>query len=183
MRQETRFPDEDRTRLALRLERPARFALRLRHPAWVKDGFAVSVNGQAQPVEGGPSSYATVEREWRDGDVVEVRLPMSLRFEPTPDDPARGAFLFGPIVLAADLGAEGLDAKARYGPSAPEVRLEELPPAPVLVAASPAEALARVKPAPVLSASARRASASRATSSCGRSSGWRTGATRSTSTC
>ena len=97
----------------------------------------MSVNGQAQPVEGGPSSYATVEREWRDGDVVEARLPMSLRFEPTPDDPARGAFLYGPIVLAADLGAEGLDAKARYGPSAPEVRLEELPPAPVLVAASP----------------------------------------------
>ena len=148
VRQETRFPDEDRTRLALRLEQPARFALRLRHPAWVKDGFAVSVNGQAQPVEGGPSSYATVEREWRDGDVVEVRVPMSLRFEPTPDDPTRGAFLFGPIVLAADLGAEGLDAKARYGPSAPEVRLEELPPAPVLVAASPAEALARVKPGP-----------------------------------
>ena len=47
---------------------------------------------------------------------------MSLRFEPTPDDPARGAFLYGPIVLAADLGAEGLDARARYGPSAPEVR-------------------------------------------------------------
>ncbi len=108
---------------------------------------------------------------------------MSLRFEPTPDDPARGAFLFGPIVLAADLGAEGLDARARYGPSAPEVRLEELPPAPVLVAASPAEALARVKPAPGPLASARTASAGRATSTCGRSSAWRTGATRSTSTC
>ena len=151
LRQETRFPDEDETRLALRLEKPARFALRLRHPAWAKDGFAVSVNGHAEPVESRPSSYATVEREWRDGDVVEIRLPMSLRFEPTPDDPARGAFLFGPIVLAADLGAEGLDARARYGPSAPEVRLEELPPAPVLVAASAADALARVKPAPRVS--------------------------------
>jgi hypothetical protein len=73
---------------------------------------------------------------------------MRLRFEPTSDDPARGAFLYGPIVLAADLGAEGLDARARYGPTAPEMRLEELPPAPVLVAASPEEALARVKPAP-----------------------------------
>ena len=72
---------------------------------------------------------------------------MSLRFEPTADDPSRGAFLYGPIVLAADLGAEGLDAKARYGPSAPEVRLEELPPSPVLVAASPSGALSRVKPA------------------------------------
>jgi DUF1680 family protein len=147
LRQETRFPDQDRTRLVLRLEKPARFALRLRHPAWVKDGLAVSVNGEARPVEGGPSSYATVEREWRDGDVLEARLPMSLRFEPTPDDPLRGAFLYGPIVLAADLGADGLDARARYGPSAPEMRLEDLRPTPVLLAASADEALARVKPA------------------------------------
>jgi hypothetical protein len=148
LRQETRFPDEDRTRLVLRLEKPLRLALRLRHPAWVKNGFAASVNGQAVALDSRPGSYATIEREWRDGDVVELRLPMSLRFEPTPDDPARGAFLFGPIVLAADLGAEGLDARARYGPMAPEVRLEELPPAPALVAAGLAEALARVKPAP-----------------------------------
>jgi DUF1680 family protein len=147
VRQETRFPDEDRTRLVLRLEKPARFALRLRHPAWAKDGLAVSVNGQAEPAGSRPGSYATVEREWRDGDVVEARAPLSLRFEATSDDPGRGAFLFGPIVLAADLGAEGLDAPARYGPTAPEARVEERPPVPTLVAGSPAEALARLKPA------------------------------------
>ncbi len=147
LRQETRFPDEDRTRLVMRLEKPARFALRLRHPAWVRGGFAVSVNAQTLDVDGPPGSFATVEREWRDGDVVEARLPMSLRFEATADDPARGAFLYGPIVLAADLGAQGLDPAARYGPSAPEVRLDGLPPMPVLVAASPADAVAHVEPA------------------------------------
>jgi DUF1680 family protein len=145
--QDTRFPDEDRTRLVLRLQRPARFALRLRHPAWTTGGLAVSVNGEPQRVDSRPGSYATVERDWRDGDVVEARAPMGLRFEPTADDPARGAFLFGPIVLAADLGVEGLGAAARYGPTAPELRAEERPPVPVLVAASPAEALARVRPA------------------------------------
>jgi DUF1680 family protein len=150
VRQETRFPDEAGTRLVLRLQSKTRFALRVRHPAWVKDGFAVKVNGQAQPVASEPGSYATIDRAWRDGDVVEVLLPMALRFEAFADDPSRGAFLFGPIVLAADLGAEGLDARARFGPTAPEVRLEELPPAPVLVGASPAEALAHVKPAPGL---------------------------------
>ncbi|HSD65885.1 MAG TPA: beta-L-arabinofuranosidase domain-containing protein [Vicinamibacteria bacterium] len=150
VRQETRFPDEDRTRLVLRLEKPARFALRLRHPAWATGGLAVSVGGQAQRLDSRPGSYATVEREWRDGDVVEAQAPMSLRFEATPDDPARGAFLFGPIVLAADLGAEGLDPASRYGPTAPEVHAGERPPVPTLVAASPAEALARLKPAGAL---------------------------------
>ena len=146
LRQETRFPDEGRTRLVLRLQGGARFALRVRHPAWAGEGFAATVNGQAVKLDRRPGSYATIEREWRDGDVVELRLPMALRFEAFADDPARGAFLFGPIVLAGDLGAEGLDARARFGPTAPAVRLEELPPPPVLVAGTPAEALARVKP-------------------------------------
>jgi DUF1680 family protein len=146
VRQETRFPDEDATRLVLRLRGRARFPLRVRRPAWAKDGLGLSVNGQAQAVASRPGSYATVERDWRDGDVVLVRLPMSLRFEPTADDPARGAFLFGPIVLAADLGGDRFDEPARYGPTAPELRAEERPPVPVLVAASPAEALVRLKP-------------------------------------
>ena len=144
----------------------------------------MSVNGQAQPVESGPSSYATVEREWRDGDVVEARLPMSLRFEPTPDDPARGAFLFGPIVLAADLGAEGLDAKARYGPTAPEVRARGSAAGAGARGreprGGPGPREARPRAAHLPHGGPRPAAA---TSSCGRSSGWRTGATRSTSTC
>jgi len=146
VRQETRFPDEDRTRLVLRLAAPARFALRVRHPAWATNGLALRVNGQPQAVDSRPRSYATIDREWKDGDVVEARVPTSLRFEATADDPARGAFLVGPIVLAADLGTNGLDAAARYGPSAPELRAEEEPEVPVLVAASPAEAVAGLKP-------------------------------------
>jgi DUF1680 family protein len=147
LRQETRFPDEDRTRLTVSLREPTRFALRLRHPAWATGNLAVSVNGRPQPVTSRPGSYTALEREWRGGDVVEARLPMSLRFEPTADDPGRGALLYGPVVLAADLGERGLDAAARYGPTAPELRVEERPPVPALVAGSPAEALTRLKPA------------------------------------
>jgi DUF1680 family protein len=151
VRQETRFPEEDRTRLALRLGAPARFALRVRHPAWATSGLALRVNGQEQAAASRPGSYATIEREWKDGDVVEARAPMSLRFEPTADDPARGAFFLGPVVLAVDLGADGLEKPSRYGPTAPELRVEERPEVPVLAAASPAEALARLKPAGALS--------------------------------
>ncbi|HSD29947.1 MAG TPA: beta-L-arabinofuranosidase domain-containing protein [Vicinamibacteria bacterium] len=147
VRQETRFPDEDGTRLVLRLRGPARFALRLRQPSWATDGLEVSVNGRAQTADSHPGTYVAIEREWRDGDVIEARARMSLRFEATADDTARGALLFGPIVLAADLGADRLDPPARYGPMAPEVRVDERPPVPVLVAASPAEALLRLRPA------------------------------------
>jgi hypothetical protein len=58
-----------------------------------------------------------------------------------------GAFLCGPIVLAADLGPAALEPATRYGPPAPEVHVDDLPPMPVLVAASTADAVAHVEPA------------------------------------
>jgi hypothetical protein len=54
--------------------------------------------------------------------------------------------LYGPIVLAADLGTAGLDEARRYGPMAPDASLADRPTAPALVAESPSAVLARVKP-------------------------------------
>jgi hypothetical protein len=49
--------------------------------------------------------YLRVERTWRRGDVLSLILPFGLRIEPTADDPKTVALLYGPMVLAADLGA------------------------------------------------------------------------------
>jgi len=147
LRQLTRFPEEPKTRLELRLDAPRRLALRLRRPSWAGDGFAVSVNGRPETAAAAPGEYVSLEREWRDGDVVELALPMRLRAEAMPDDASVVAFLYGPIVLAADLGDAGLDEPKRYGSEAPAVR--DAPPldVPSLVAASPSEAVARLRPA------------------------------------
>jgi hypothetical protein len=72
---------------------------------------------------------------------------MSLRLEAMPDDPRVVALLFGPIVLAGDLGREGMDEARRYGPSAPQMGRVK----PVIVPAFVGEVkdvLAKVKPAP-----------------------------------
>ncbi|MFN8094395.1 MAG: glycoside hydrolase family 127 protein [Vicinamibacteria bacterium] len=143
--QRTAFPDEPGTHLSLALAKPARLALRLRHPAWAKT-LAVRVNGEPLAVTSRPGSFAVVEREWKDGDTVDASFPMALRFEPTADDPSRGAFLYGPIVLAADLGAQGLDDARRYGGMAPDAALADRPQPPVLVSAGAAEAVALLRP-------------------------------------
>ena len=145
LRQETRFPLEDRVRLRLALDRPARFQLSVRHPAWAGLGFEVSVNGQPWPTADALPAYTTIDRGWQDGDVVDVRVPMRLRTEPMPDDASVVAFLQGPIVLAADLGGVPEGAK-RIGPSAPELRADEVPPMPTLIAASTSEALGKLQP-------------------------------------
>jgi DUF1680 family protein len=136
LRQLTRFPEEDKTRLELRLDAPRRLSLRLRRPSWAGDGFAVSVNGRPQTATAAPGAYVSLEREWRSGDVVELALPMRLRAEPMPDDASVVAFLQGPIVLAADLGDAGLDKAKRYGPEGPALREAASQPVPTLVAAS-----------------------------------------------
>ena len=109
LRQETSFPDEARTRLVLALERPERFTLRVRHPSWVAAGdFQVRVNGQAWRDGSTPSSYAAITRDWRDGDRVEIELPMRTTLERLPDHSDYVAILRGPIVLAAKTGTEQL---------------------------------------------------------------------------
>jgi len=143
--QQTRFPDEPVTRLTLRLAKPTRLAIRLRHPSW-STSLALSVNGGPAAVDSSPGSFAELAREWKDGDTVEARLATGLSFQAFADDPSRGAFLYGPVVLAADLGTGGLDDARRYGLQAPEDWRTGAPVVPVLVAPGPAAALSRVKP-------------------------------------
>ena len=105
--QRTSFPKEARTRISIASGGPTRFALRLRHPAWCREATA-SVNGKPHSSSRQPSSYLTIEREWRDGDEVELSVPMHLHTEPLPGVQTIVAALYGPIVLAGRMGTHGL---------------------------------------------------------------------------
>jgi len=126
VRQETGFPDEGKTTLTIRSDRPQRLSVAIRYPTWALAGISLSANGTVQEVNATPGSYVTVDREWRTGDRVEVELPMTVHLEAMPDDPNTVALLDGPIVLAGDLGTTGLENARRYGPSAPQ--LGRIPP-------------------------------------------------------
>jgi uncharacterized protein len=134
LRQETGFPDEPRTRLFMRLEQPATFTLHLRHPGWVATGeFTVRVNGEPLTVDSEPSSYAEVRREWRDGDRVELELPMRTTVERLPDGSHWVALLHGPIVLVAPAGTQDLvglradDTRMGHVAHGPLVPLDQVP--------------------------------------------------------
>lgn len=124
--QQTRFPDEAGTTLTLRMESPQTFALRVRHPAWVAPGsLRILVNGEPVETTSTPSSYATVNRAWQDGDTVEVDLPMRTVLERLPDGSDYAAFRHGPILLAARTGTEDLD-----GLIADDARMAHVAPGP-----------------------------------------------------
>ena len=108
VRQETRFPESDTTILKITAQKPVQFALKVRHPAWAVDGAKVSINGRKQKIESAPGSYFTLDREWRNGDTVKIQLPMRLHTEFLPDSTNEAALLYGPIVLAGELGTNNM---------------------------------------------------------------------------
>jgi hypothetical protein len=141
LRQETRFPEAQSTKIVFENAEPVEIELRIRRPAWVEEGFHVTVNGEsmALPQENG---YTLLKRRWSKGDVVDVSLPMRLWSEPLPDDPNKVALLYGPLVLAGVLG-EG--AAEEPGRQADEEASEQTADAPYFEP-SAADVAAWVKP-------------------------------------
>ncbi|WP_150306831.1 glycoside hydrolase family 127 protein [Planctomonas psychrotolerans] len=112
LRQETRFPFEDISRLTVDVAEPRTFGVSIRVPSWASAPITVLVNGEAVDAAAGagsPAGRIRVERAWHSGDVIEVTTPMAARVEPLPDGSPWGAVCFGPIVLAARTGTDALD--------------------------------------------------------------------------
>jgi uncharacterized protein len=101
LRQETKFPDQAASKLIFTCAKPVTLDLRVRCPWWAENGLEMVVNGQGRGGLQKPGGYATVARTWQNGDVVELRMPFTLRTEGFKDNPRRLAFLNGPIVLGA----------------------------------------------------------------------------------
>ncbi len=102
----TDLPEGDTATLTLDPATPQALTLALRRPAWAGDGFAVKVNGKTVTALPQAGAYVELKRTWQRGDRVELTLPKTLRLEPLADNPRRAAILWGPLVLAGDLGPE-----------------------------------------------------------------------------
>jgi hypothetical protein len=114
LEQQTSFPEEERTALVFHAERPTDITLNIRIPGWATSGGTVKVNGATLPAVASPGSYLTLTGTWKEGDRVEIALPMSLRIETLPGDATQQAAMYGPLVLAGRLGTEGLSTKMFY---------------------------------------------------------------------
>lgn len=128
----TDFPEGESASLTMTLRAARRLTISLRRPSWAGDGFTVRVNGEPiQPSE--PGSYVNITRSWRSGDTIALTLPKTLRLDRLSDNTTRAAVVWGPLVLAGDLGPQ---------PRRDEEREDDIPttttiPSPVLVSGRP----------------------------------------------
>ncbi len=117
LRQQTKYPEATNITLTVTAAGPGAMAVRLRIPGWLRSAPTVKVNGKVLDASAAPGSYLTLRRAWKAGDEIEMELPMHLHAEGMPDDPGIQAFLYGPLVLAGDLGGEGLTEAHIVGPN------------------------------------------------------------------
>ena len=108
LRQETAFPYGEESRITI-TEGKGRFSLLVRYPGWVRPGeFEVKVNGKPVSIISGPSSYVTIDRKWKRGDVVTIHFPMHASLKYLPNVPQYVALMYGPILLGMKTGTEDM---------------------------------------------------------------------------
>lgn len=93
-------PDYRKYIVTIRTGSPVECAVNLRIPDWITRAASIAVNGEAPQQVSDTAHFAEVRRTWNDGDQITVILPIGIKFIPLPDDPATGAFRYGPDVLA-----------------------------------------------------------------------------------
>ena len=131
VRMETKFPADDTIKLTVNTKKSQKLDLKIRVPYWATKGAEVTINGKKQSVKSTPKSYLTLSRQWKDGDKIAVRLPMSLHLRPARDKKDMVTIMYGPVVLAGELGTKGMphdfssNHKAHSG--------DQDPPVPVLL--------------------------------------------------
>jgi hypothetical protein len=118
---QTDFPEGECATVKITLDQREEFTLALRRPSWAGAGFSVRVNGRPVGPLPAAGAYVDLKRTWQNGDIVALTLPKQLHAEPLPDNARRVALMWGPLVLAGDLGPEEPGASGN--------------PVPVLVAA------------------------------------------------
>jgi hypothetical protein len=114
--QSTQFPREQGTTLKIGSAQPKMRTVHVRIPAWTTGAAEVKMNGRPLEAVADPGSYLAIRRVWKDGDTISLSLPMTLRTEALAGDDSVVASMYGPLVLAADLGAGPADGLGKIIP-------------------------------------------------------------------
>jgi DUF1680 family protein len=100
--QETKYPFDNKVSIAVSASQPTEYTMYVRIPDWARSNPVLSVNGKRVSESVDAGTFASIRRTWKDGDRVELELPMPLRLESVDaNHPDIMALVQGPLVLMA----------------------------------------------------------------------------------
>lgn len=103
IRQETKFPESNQVSFSVKAAKPKVMKLRIRQPKWSAPAV-ITVNNQPGKAIQDEAGYWVINRMWGADDKVQVTFTMDLHTEGMPDNANRIALLYGPVVMAGQLG-------------------------------------------------------------------------------
>jgi hypothetical protein len=98
----TDYPFDDTVRLKIYPEHAKTFPVYLRIPGWCKEPSVV-VNGKKLSTDARPLTYVRIERLWRSGDSVELRLPMQIDVKRWAKNKNAASVSRGPIEYSLEI--------------------------------------------------------------------------------
>ena len=118
--EETNYPFEETIRFTVRIEgeqKNVNFPFHLKIPSWTKNA-AIAINGQPWEGKLSANSVEVINRKWKSGDVLELKLPMHVETSTWYENAM--AVERGPLVYALKVEEkwtkkEVTDDKFRYG--------------------------------------------------------------------
>ncbi len=99
----TDYPFSDVVRFKVESKSAVRFPLTLRIPAWAVAPH-LTVNGAAIPVTGAGRGWVTVDRAWKNGDEVELTLPMKIELKTWAKAGGAVSVHRGPLAYSLKIG-------------------------------------------------------------------------------
>jgi hypothetical protein len=99
LKQTTHYPFDENIQIEVSTSSPVSFPLYLRVPRWCKDA-KVTINGNPVNVEASASSYIRLENKWKQGDVIELTLPMELALKLWTENKNSVSVNYGPLTFS-----------------------------------------------------------------------------------
>ena len=87
---------------------PTDAELKIRIPSWANGEVTVTINGQPYTGDVTRGEYLSLDRQWQDGDEIEVTVDKNLYIRRSRDDPSMVSVYYGAVLLAGELGTDGL---------------------------------------------------------------------------
>ncbi|MEO5891882.1 MAG: beta-L-arabinofuranosidase domain-containing protein [Ferruginibacter sp.] len=99
LKQTTHYPFDENIKIEVSANGVVDFPLYLRIPNWCSNA-KLMVNGVAEAITFEPGSYARIERKWKQGDVVELTLPMKLKKNTWDKNKNSVSINYGPLTFS-----------------------------------------------------------------------------------